>query len=335
MKVLVTGGCGFIGSCLVKKLHSMNVSVDVVDDMRSGTLDKLSDLPTRVIHSALLSAYKTVEQGEPDRQIVRVFESDFAHHLILDRIASGTYDYVFHLAADPRVQYSVERPLETTENNVSKTLALMLACSQGGVKRFIFSSSCSVYGNGEFPSTGMSEAQDVAPESPYAIQKLTIDHMLPIFYKYHNLDSVALRYFNVYGPGHDGSGAYSTAVAAWCNALKNGNALRSDGDGTQSRDMIFVDDVADANIAAMKSASDLQGSPFNICTGDSVSNNEILAMIEDLYGHYERRNAPWRPGDVMHTLGNPIKSETDLKFKAKTNFRTGLLKTMKWWGFDV
>ena len=333
MRVLVTGGCGFIGSTLVRKLREHSFQVDVIDDMSGGSLSKLCDMPLRVVPTDLISIYQNTQENEDvDKNHVLVFEGDFAHPLILSRIAQGFYKYVFHCAADPRVEYSVKNPLDTTNNNIAKTVALLTACA-GNVKRFVFSSSCSVYGDHYSNSDdATTELAPHAPESPYALQKQTIDQFLPMFYEFHGLDSVSLRYFNVYGPGHDGTGAYSTAVAAWCNALKAGKSLRSDGDGSQSRDMIYVDDIASANILAAVHEDDLKGGIFNVCTGSAVTNNEILQMIWKVYGPYERQDTSWRVGDVMHTLGDSTKAKETFGFIAQIPFKVGLELTMKWWG---
>lgn len=335
MRVLVTGGCGFIGSNFVARLREKlgnEISIDVIDDMRAGSLDKLANFPIRVVPADLLSIYQNTAESRELPGIVKVFEGDFSHPLMISRIMQGFYDYVFHFAADPRVQFSIEHPAETAENNITKTTLLMQAAAGGRVRRFVFSSSSSVYGNVEIPKGGVLEGSQKLPESPYAVQKYSIELLLPIMSKYHDLDTVGLRYFNVYGPGHDGKGAYATAVAAWCNALSSGLPLRSDGDGTQSRDMVFVDDVADANIAAMLYEDKLGGLCMNVCTGAEVANNDILRMLWKAYGPYKRVDAPPRPGDVNQIFGSPLLAEETIGFKASVPFAEGLHKTMQWWG---
>lgn len=329
MRVLVTGGCGFIGSALVRRLVQAGHKADIVDDMSAGDLVKVSDMPIRVVPADLISVYQhTAESKDIENNHTIIFQGDFSHPLVLNRIAQGMYDVVFHLAADPRVEYSVQDPAGTTENNLMKTVTLMSACVDN-VRRFVFSSSAAVYGN---QSGLISEDSQPKPESPYALQKLTIDNLLPMFYKFHGLDSVSLRYFNVYGPGHVGTGAYSTAVAAWCNALQTCTSLRSDGDGTQTRDLIYVDDVADANITAALHDDDLKGRTFNICTGNAISNNEILQVIWKAWGPFKREDSPPRPGDIKHSQGDPSLAKDVLGFECTVPFTAGMDLTLGWWG---
>ena len=254
---------------------------------------------------------------------------DFSSPYILSRIADKRYDFVFHLAAMPRVEFSVKNPILTNENNVSKTVSLMSACC-GNVKRFIFSSSSAIYGDVEdnFPSR---EDGKNNPKSPYALQKKIIEDYCSLFYDLYNLESVCLRYFNVYGPGQLGDSPYSTAVSSWMNCLRFGKTLRSDGDGEQTRDMIYIDDVVKANIKASQLKRISRGEVCNVGSGRSYSNKQILSMIESRVGNISVTEFPEREGDVKHTKADIKKTEEFLGFKPETNFEAGLEKTLKWW----
>jgi len=326
MKALVTGGCGFIGSNLVRKLLKLGWEVEVVDDLSSGDISSLGNIPMRVVTVGLLANYESFEREEKKSLIIT---GDFASPYILSRIADKRYDYVFHLAAMPRVEFSVKNPILTNENNVSKTVALMSACC-GNVKRFIFSSSSAIYGDAgdNFPSR---ECGSSNPQSPYALQKKIIEDYCSLFYNLYNLESVCLRYFNVYGPGQLGDSPYSTAVSAWMNSIRSGNPLRSDGDGEQTRDMVYIDDVVRANVLAAGLQKATKGEICNIGSGKSYSNNEILAMIKSKILNLSIVNAPEREGDVKHTRADIKKSEDFLGFKTEKSFEEGLEITMNWW----
>ena len=219
MKALVTGGCGFIGSHLCRKLIEKGFIVEIVDDMSSGTLDSLAGLNIRVTFSDFVNEFFNSVSEKRDAVVI---QGDFASPQILQRIESGEYDYVFHQAAIPRVLYSVENPGITTSVNVLGTVRLLEAC-RGNVKRVILASSSSVYGGADILPT--SENYPKAPQSPYAWQKSATEDIAKIFSDLYNLDVVCLRYFNVFGPGQLGDSPYSTAIAAWCHAIKEGSDL--------------------------------------------------------------------------------------------------------------
>ncbi len=331
-KVLVTGGTGFIGSHLVKRLAETGYyKIDVVDNLASGNLEALECLDYRCVASGLLPVYERHQESDDPSQVL-VITGDFVDPNVLDRISRESYDIVFHLAANARVSYSVDHPTITTEENVYKTIALFEACQKSDVRRVVFSSSSAVYGDvSELPT---SEDTITNVQSPYGLQKKVCEEYASLFNKLYGTDIVSLRYFNVYGPGQSGSGAYSTAVAAWCNAMYNDRPLRSDGDGTQTRDMIFVEDVVTANILAAEAPkTSVAGKCFNIATGQSISNREILDMFKQEFGDtITIKEAPERAGDVKHTLANTSKAEELLGFRAKTSFADGLAKTWDWWG---
>jgi len=305
MKIVITGAAGFIGSNLTKRCLDEGMIVRSVDDLSNGHVDFL---PTGATAGFVMS--------------------DFADESLLSEIKRGNYDAVVHLAAVPRVSYSVEHPLETNDTNVSKTLRLMEAC-KGNVRRFVFASSSSVYGDNK--SLPTSENDDKRPNSPYALQKSVIEEYLKLYHKLYGMDSACLRFFNVFGPNQLGDSPYSTAVSAWLTAIKSGRPMRSDGDGSQSRDMCYVDNVVDACVRAVKHDKPLGAECFNVACGDSVSNREILEYLTKRYPGSTYVDAPWRPGDVRHTRADVRKIDWTLGYRPLVTFWQGLDKTIEWY----
>jgi len=303
---LVTGAAGFIGSNLCRKLLQEGWAVTGVDDLSSGHLELVQNL-----------------KG------LKMILNDFASDFVLEEVAKKSFDTVFHFAAIPRVSYSVENPSETTNNNVAKTVKLMEAC-RGKISRFIFSSSSSVYGGADLMPTPVSHHRD--PKSPYAWHKSSIEDLLRMFGNLYDFDSVCLRYFNVFGPNQYGDSPYSTAISAWCHAVKHGTALRKDGTGEQSRDMCYVDNVVDVNIRAANHEGTFRGEAFNVACGDRTSNNQILAKFQEKFGDLNINQAPFRPGDVMHTQADISETERVFGYKPLVRFWDGLEKTFEWWG---
>jgi nucleoside-diphosphate-sugar epimerase len=303
---LVTGAAGFIGSNLCRKLLEEGWKVTGVDDLSSGHLELVSSLKglTMVLN-------------------------DFASEFILDAVSKKEFDIVFHVAAVPRVSYSVENPADTTLNNVGKTVKLMEAC-RGNIDRFVFSSSSSVYGGAEVMPTPVDQPRD--PKSPYAWQKSSVEDLLRMFGNLYDFDSVCLRYFNVFGPNQYGDSPYSTAISAWCHAVKEGLPLRKDGTGEQSRDMCYVDNVVDVNIRAANHEGTFKGEAFNVACGDRTSNNQILAKFQEKFGELNINQAPFRAGDVMHTQADISETEKVFGYKPLVRFWDGLDKTFEWWG---
>jgi len=323
MRVLVTGGCGFIGSAVVNRLAKEGHEIDIVDDLSSGDPANL-EVPFRTVLPTLLPGLLSTD---PDG--VLLITGDFADTAVLDRIRSGMYEVIFHLAAQPRVGYSVEHPVETNEVNLHKSLAIFKLAADSST-RVVFSSSSAVYGSVERLPT--NESQHPMPESPYGLQKSMCEQYIALFTKLYNLDAVCLRYFNAYGPKAMGDSPYATAVAAWCHALHDGRPLRKDGDGEQSRDLVFIDDIVEANYLAAQSDRKFSGEIVNVCSGKAYTNNEILKMIETKVGSLNITNAPPREGDVQATLGDPRRAAELLNFSAKVQFKDGLATTLKWWG---
>ena len=293
-RALITGGCGFIGSNLAKEL---------VAQVESGTIKR------------------------PNSQIL-VIQDDFASPFVLNRIHEKNYDVIFHQAAIPRVSYSVENPYETTNTNINKTV-LLFESARDSVDRIVFASSSSVYGGAENMPTKEADTPK-SPKSPYAWQKSSIEDFASLCWNLYSLDVVCLRYFNVFGPGQYGDSPYSTAVSAWCHAAKNNLECRSDGDGTQSRDMCYIDNIVSANILAANRKESFKGEFYNIACGDRTTNNEILEYFKSKF-NVKVKNAPWRSGDVMHTQADIEKARKDFGYQPLVRFWEGIEKTVEWW----
>jgi nucleoside-diphosphate-sugar epimerase len=251
MKCLVTGGAGFIGSNLVDTLIERGDEVRVIDNLVNGKKENVNP-----------KAELVVEDIRNLEKILPYFKD---------------IDVVFHLAALPRVQYSVQYPRETNETNITGTLNVLLAAKESGVKRVVYSSSSSVYGNN--PDLPLKEWMKPCPMSPYGLHKLVGEEYARIFSIFHNLETVSLRYFNVYGPRMNEEGAYTTAIAIFLRQKKNGEPLTITGDGTQTRDFTHVRDVCRANILAAESKNVGKGEVINIGAGRNFSINQIAELI--------------------------------------------------------
>lgn len=302
-KVLITGAAGFIGSNLAKRFLAEGWDVTGVDDMSAGRFEFLPN------------------------NITNFVEADFASNFVLDLIKVQNYDVVCHLAARPRVSYSVEHPVETHDVNVTKSVALLDAC-KGNVGRFVNTSSSSVYGGASKLPT--PEHYPHNPKSPYALQKSIIESYCHLYSELYDLDTVTVRPFNVFGPHQLGDNPYSCAVSAWLYAIKHGKPLRSDGDGTQTRDVTYVDNVVDVFYRCATAQRKFNGKAFNAGTGMSVSNNEILEWFKLNFPNCEIVTAPPRAGDVKHTLADVVHSDIFLGYKPIITFWEGLELTKTW-----
>lgn len=328
-RALVTGGSGFIGSNLVHELVRFGWTVDVVDDMSNGRIEFLDGVNIRVVPGFLLEQYEEKYESSRESQVL-VVEADMENPGILKRISCGKYDTVFHLAANPRVEYTVQHPAATTDVNCTRTLTLLEAVQASPTPvRFVFSSTCAVYGDAESHPTDETAEKD--PLSPYGLQKSYVEDYIKIACRLHGLDAVCLRYFNVYGPRQVADSAYATAVTAWCGRVKEGKPLRSDGDGEQSRDMVYVGDVVRANVLAADRKEKFEGERINIGSGQRYTNNNILAMFKERFPGIEVVNASPRLGDVRHTLADITLARELLAYVPQVNFLTGLKRTWGWW----
>lgn len=308
MNVLITGGTGFIGSHLALRCSNLGYKTTIVDREINLWEEWNSDF---------------CKNG------CSFIHDDMISENVINRIKSKEYDIIFHQAAIPKVSYSVEHPTETTEENVLKSVKLLEA-SKDNCKRFVFASSSSVYGDAKNIPT--SEEDKLDPKSPYALQKKVIEEFCRLFSSLYGMDTVCLRYFNVFGPRQLGNSAYSTAISAWCHAIKNNLPLRKDGSGEQSRDMCYVDNVVQANMLAALNEKRFYGDAFNIACNYSVSNNDILNFLQTRNKNIVIKEAPFRAGDVMHSLASINKAKEVLNYIPEVTFWDGLEKTVNWWG---
>jgi nucleoside-diphosphate-sugar epimerase len=304
MNILLTGGAGFIGSNLAKRLIIEGHNVSIVDNLSSGN-------------------HLFVPTGS------KFLYYDFSDVEILELIHKQKFSTIIHLAALPRVSYSCEHPSRTTETNVNKTVKLLEAC-RGNIERFINVSSSSVYGNTKMLPT--HEFTPHNPQSPYALQKSITEQFCALFTKLYGFETVSVRPFNVFGTNQKGNNAYATAISSWLYAVKHNKPLRSDGDGTQTRDMTHIDNVIDifVRIVNQPSGTFKTHQVYNAGTGSSVSNNEILEWFKKEYPNCSIINAPARAGDVHDTLADMSNAKYELGWDIITPFWKGLELTRNW-----
>lgn len=307
MNILITGGAGFIGSNLVKNLlKTTDHSVTVIDrDILN--IDMLKKITCK------LRAFNIVQSDYAD-----CCDNYFVNNKI---------DVVVHLAAIPRVAYSVEHPSETTFENIYKTVKLLKAC-KNHVSKFVFASSSSVYGGADILPT--PETYPLNPKSPYALQKQIGEQYCKLFSELYNLDTVCLRFFNVFGPEQHVNSPYATVVANWCNAIKNNKPILLDGDGSQSRDFCYVENIVQAIKLISESNKKFSGEVFNVGNQQQTTLNDIIIYLKDKNFKFNIENKPSRIGDVKHTKADITKIKK-LGYNPEVDFWSGLEKTIKWW----
>lgn len=289
---LVTGGAGFIGSHLVEALVSSGATVRVLDDLASGSLDNLAAVEGRI----------EMHRGS-------VLDPD-----LVRKLTDGC-NHVFHLAAVVSVARSFDEPVACHRINAEGTLVVAEAASRAGA-RLVLSSSAAVYGDN--PNLPLPESQVLAPLSPYGAQK-AYGEMIVGAYR----AGVSLRYFNVYGPRQDPSSPYSGVVSIFAKRMAAGQPITIFGDGRQTRDFVYVDDVVRANMRA--ALSDVRGT-YNVCTGRPVSLLQLVDILGSLLRPVEVAFAEPRIGDIRHSAGDPRSAENDLGFIATTTIQEGLAK---------
>lgn len=297
-RVVVTGGAGFIGSHLVLQLLENGNEVVVIDNMITGKQENLELFKNDV-------EFLQVDINDT-KKLTKVFKDA---------------RYMYHVAAIPAVPKSIEDPLLTNRANIDGTVSVLVAAKDAGVQRVIFSSSASVYGNsGKLPKT-----EDTCPEplTPYAVQKLAGEHYMQSFARFLNVEAVSLRYFNVFGPRQDAQSSYATVIPLFISTLLNGGVPEIHGDGTMTRDFIYVQDVVDANILAAQ--TEKASGIYNIASGKPVSVNELFETIVKLLKTEIRpTRGPSRVGDIKDSYADISKAKTELGFEAKVSLEEGI-----------
>jgi nucleoside-diphosphate-sugar epimerase len=305
--VLVTGGAGFIGSNLTEALLKQGHRVRVLDNFSTGRRENLIFDET----------YPLLEMIEGDIRDLGVC-----------RKAMQGIEVVFHEAALPSVQQSVEDPSHSNSVNAGGTLNILLAARDGGVRKVVYASSCAIYGDD--PVLPKKEEMSPSPLSPYALQKYVGEKYCQLFFQLYGLETLSLRYFNIFGPKQDPSSVYSGVIARFISALVEGVPPTVYGDGEQSRDFTYVGNVVQANLLAM-SAPRLRGEVINIGCGKRTSLNELLNVLKKIFRSQVRPvYQEARMGDVRHSVADIQKARTLLNFSPREDIEIGLKKTVEY-----
>ena len=307
-KVIVTGGAGFIGSHLAGEVARQGYRVIIVDDLYTGKVENIKGL---------------LEEGR-----VEFVQASVTDLPLLKELFQGV-DLVFHLAAIPSVPRSIENPLRSHEVNTTGTLNALLAASENGVRKVIYASSSSVYG--DTPTLLKSEDMPANPLSPYTVTKLTSEYYCRVFQEVYGLATVSLRYFNVYGPRQDADSQYAAVIPRFIKRVFRGEAPIIFGDGEQTRDFSFVGDAVAATVLA--ALSDATG-VFNVGGGRSITINRLARLIIRLSGNrIEPVYSNPRPGDVRHSLAD-ISRAMAFGYRPEYHIEAGLKETIKWLSGD-
>jgi nucleoside-diphosphate-sugar epimerase len=303
---LVTGGAGFIGSNIVEELVRRGEHVRVLDDFSTGKRENLS---------AFVDNIELVEGDLRDLPTVHQ--------------AVKNVDYILHQGALPSVQRSIDNPLATHAANATGTLNLLIAAHEAGVKRVVYAASSSVYG--DTPTLPKREDMHPRPKSPYAASKLTGEHYCQAFTEVYGLETVRLRYFNVFGPRQDPTSQYSAVIPLFITAMLRGEPPIVHGDGLQSRDFTYVANIVQANLLAATAPS-IAGRVFNIASGRRYTLLELINVLNNILGtgvapiHTEPR-----PGDVRHSLADTAAAQEAIGYRVLVDFREGLRRTVDWY----
>lgn len=303
-RYLVTGGAGFIGSHIVRRLVARGEFVRVIDNLSTGLSARLDDV----------------------RDSIEFVEGDLANERVSDEVVRGI-DYVLHQAAVPSVQRSVRDPIGTNRSNVTATLNILESSRKTGIRRFVYAASSSAYGDTEvLPKT---EEMTPNPLSPYALQKLVGERYCKLYYDLYGLETVSLRYFNVFGPDQDPHSEYSAVIPKFITKLLATEPITVYGDGEQSRDFTYVENVVEANLLAL-GAIDAPGYVCNIGCGERIELNHLIRLLEEITGRKaEVAYTASKAGDVRHSLADVTLARRLLRYEPKVMVREGLRRTVE------
>jgi len=305
---LITGVAGFIGSSLARAALAQGEQIRGIDNFSTGRRENIAEI-----------------LGQIDFR-----EADLLNLDVLYDACQGV-DYIFHEAAIPSVQKSVLDPLGSNRANVDGTVRLLVAAKDAKLKRVVYAASSSAYG--DTPTLPKHEGMPPNPISPYAVAKLASEYYMTSFYRCYGLETVCLRYFNIFGPRQDPSSPYSGVLAKFITQMLNGEQPTIFGDGKQSRDFTYIDNAVEANLLAAKApASQVAGRVFNIATGERFDLNQIFQLLKNIIDYIgEVKYGPERAGDVKHSLADLSRAEKHLGYKPKVNFEEGLRRTVEWY----
>ena len=302
----VTGGAGFIGSNIVEELLRRNETVKVIDNFSTGKRENIKAFKERI----------------------EIIDADLATAPNLSQLLNGV-EYVIHQAAIPSVPKSIIDPMRSHEANVNGTLRLLLACRDAGVKRLVYASSSSLYGDS--PTLPKNEAMLPNPLSPYGAQKLFGELYCQVFTKAYGLETVSLRYFNVFGPRQDATSQYSGVLALFIPAVLQHRRPTIYGDGLQSRDFTYVQNVVEANLLACHVPGNA-GQVFNVACGERITVNSMLQQINAILNRtIEPVYAEARAGDIKHSQADITRAKEHLGYEPKVSFEEGLRRTIHWY----
>jgi nucleoside-diphosphate-sugar epimerase len=311
-RYLITGGAGFIGSNLAEAALRGGDDVRVLDDFSTGRRENLAGASGWAAAGG--ARFELVEGDIRDAQLCRRVIEDV--------------EFVLHQAAMPSVQRSIEDPQRSNEVNVSGTLNLLVAARDAGVRRFVFASSSSLYGESE--TLPKVESMTPAPISPYGLQKLAGESYCRLFHQLYGLPTVALRYFNIFGPRQDPNSEYSAVIPRFITAVRSGRRPTIFGDGEQTRDFTFVANAVQANLLACEAGEPALGRAFNVACGARISLNELVRSVGRLVGReIEPEYGPPRPGDIRHSLAGIELAGAALDYDPEVDLLEGLRRTLE------